>query len=295
MATVFPGSSHSHYADVLGSKMHYIEDGSGDPILFLHGMPASSYSWRNLIPYLSTLGRCIAVDLIGMGQSDKPDLQYTIEDHIKYVEKFIETLKLKNVTLVMHGWGSIVGFHYAMNHEANCKGLAFYESYLRPFNGDNVSLPYQEQIAFLDEQKDIAEMVLNTTYFVDNILPQSMMRPLTEEEMAHYRSPFLSKDAGKPLNQYLREMPRSHGKGPVDKLIAAYSTKLTKSQLPKLMLYSIPGFITTMATAIWAKDHLPNVELVDVGEELHFAQESNPYLMAETISVWLQGIEHTSY
>jgi haloalkane dehalogenase len=258
-------------------------------------MPASSYSWRNVIPYLSTLGRCIAVDLIGMGLSDKPNLQYTIDDHIRYIEKFIETLKLKNVTLVMHGWGSLIGFNYAMNHQENCKGLAFYEAYLRSFNGDDLSLPYQEQIAFLDKEENIVELITNTTYFIDIILPQSMMRPLTEEEMGHYRAPFLAEKSGKPLYQYLCEIPRQHGKGPVDKLIATYSKKLMESQLPKLMLYSIPGFITTMATVVWAKEHLPHIELIDVGEELHFAQESNPYLMAETISVWLQGIEHTSY
>jgi haloalkane dehalogenase len=295
MATVFPGAAHSHYVEVLGSKMHYIEDGSGDPVLFLHGIPASSYLWRNVIPYISPLSRCIAVDLIGMGKSDKPNLLYSIDDHIKYIEKFIEALDLKNVTLVMHGWGSIIGFNYAIQHEKNCKGIVFYESYLRPFNKDDVSLPYQEQITFLDQQKNIMDLVTNTTYFIDKILPQSMMRPLTEEEMMHYRSPFLQEGAGKPLTQYMRELPRSSGQNPVDTLIAAYSKKLMTSELPKLMLYSIPGFITTIATAIWAKDNLPNIELMEVGEELHYAQESNPRLMAETISVWLQSIEPKSF
>jgi haloalkane dehalogenase len=295
MATVFPGAGHSHYVEVLGSKMHYIEEGSGDPVLFLHGIPASSYLWRNVIPYVSPLSRCIAVDLIGMGKSDKPNLLYSIDDHIKYIEKFIEALNLKNVTLVMHGWGSIIGFSYAIQHEKNCKGIVFYESYLRAFNKDDVSLPYQEQIAFLDEQKNITDLLTNTTYFIDKILPQSMMRPLTEEEMTHYRAPFLQEGAGKPLVQYMRELPRPNCQNPIDKLITAYSKKLMTSELPKLMLYSIPGFITTIATAIWAKDNLPNIELMEVGEELHYAQESNPRLMAETISVWLQSIEPKSF
>jgi haloalkane dehalogenase len=291
MVTNFPNTSHSRFIDVLGSKMHYIEDGSGDPILFLHGMPTSSYIWRNIIPYLAPLGRCIAVDLIGMGKSDKPDIAYTIDDHIKYVEKFIETLKLKRLTIIMHGWGSIIGFNYAMKPDSKCKGVVFYEAYLRPFTQEDVSLPYQEQVASLQAEENNAEITLNGTHYVDKILPQGMMRPLTDEEMSHYREPFMQKGAERPLRQYLQEMLFDHGS--VEKVIESYSKKLTQSKMPKLMLYSLPGFITTMATAIWAKEHLPNLEVVEIGEELHFAQESNPSLMGETISVWLQGIETT--
>ena len=294
MVTNFPNTSHSRFVDVLGSKMHYIEDGSGDPILFLHGMPTSCYLWRNIIPYVAPLGRCIAVDLIGMGKSEKPDIDYTIEDHIKYIDKFIEVMKLKRLTIIMHGWGSIIGFNFAMNNPLVCKGLVFYESYLRPYNGEDISLPYQEQVSLLQEQENNLDLIMNGTYFVDKILPQGMMRPLTDEEMSHYREPFLQKGAGKPLRQYLQEMPRGSGKSSVDKVIADYSKKLTQSSMPKLMLYSLPGFITTMASAIWAKEHFPNLEIVEIGEELHFAQESNPSLMGETISVWLQGIEQTT-
>ncbi|MES2218542.1 MAG: haloalkane dehalogenase [Pseudomonadota bacterium] len=291
MVTTFPNTSHSRFVEVFGSKMHFIEDGSGDPILFLHGIPTSSYLWRNIIPYIAPLGRCIAVDLIGMGKSDKPNIDYTIEDHIKYIDKFIETLKLKRLTIIMHGWGSIIGFNYAMNHEAKCKGVVFYEAYLRPFNEADISLPYQEQVTLLQAEEHNAEFVMNGTHYVDKILPQGMMRPLTDEEMSHYREPFMQKGAERPLRQYLQEIPYGTGKSSVEKLITDYSQKLTKSTLPKLMLYSLPGFITTMATAIWAKEHLPNLEIVEIGEELHFAQESNPSLMGETISVWLQGIE----
>jgi haloalkane dehalogenase len=294
MVTNFPNTSHSHYVEVLGSKMHYIEDGSGDPILFLHGMPTSCYLWRNIIPYLAPLGRCIAVDLIGMGKSDKPDIGYTIEDHIKYIETFIETLKLKRLTIIMHGWGSIIGFNYAMNQESKCKGLVFYEAYLRPLTTADISLPYLEQISSLKADMNLDQMNLTGTHYVDKILPQGMMRPLTDEEMSHYREPFMQKGAERPLRQYLQEMPQGQGKTSVDNLIANYSKKLTQSIMPKLMLYSLPGFITTMTTAIWAKENLPHLEIVEIGEELHFAQESNPSLMGETISVWLHGIEQTT-
>lgn len=281
----------SNYIDVYGSRMHYIEQGEGDPILFLHSVPVSSYVWRNVIPHIATLGRCIAPDLIGLGKSDKPNIEYTIDDHIKYINKFIETLKLKRITLVIHGWGSIIGFDYAMKHENNCKGLVFYEAYIRSFNEDDVSLPFQEQMYLLQEQQEDAtyDILMNGSEFIDKVLPQAMLRTLSKEEMSHYREPFLINGSEKPLLKYLEEL--MHEGSRVNKIIREYSEKLKKSQLPKLMLYSVPGFITTIATVMWAKENLPNLEINEVGEALHYAQESNPVLMGEIISIWLQGIE----
>lgn len=284
----------SQYVDVYGAKMHYVEQGAGDPILFLHGIPTSAYLWRNIIPHLSKLGRCIAPDLIGMGKSDKPDIDYTVFDHIKYVEKFIETLGLKRVTLVMHGWGSVIGLHYAMQHEKNCKALIFYEAFLRPFNGDDISLPFQEQLLSLQEQENVYDLIMNSSFFVDKVLPQGMLHRLSDEEMKHYREPFLTAGSGKPLQQYLKELPHGDQKSKIDKLIAEYSKKLTKSSLPKLLLFSVPGFLTTIATLMWAKEHLTNLEMIEIGEELHFAQETNPALMGETMSAWLQGVEQAT-
>ena len=122
----------SKFVEVLGSKLHYVEDGVGDPILFLHGNPTSSYLWRNVMPHLSPGARCIAMDLIGMGQSDKPDLEYRFVDHARYVDGFIAALGLERVTLVIHDWGSALGFHHARRHEANVKGIAFMEAVMRP-------------------------------------------------------------------------------------------------------------------------------------------------------------------
>lgn len=281
----------SKYVEVHGSKMHYVETGEGDPILFLHGIPTSCYLWRNIIPHLASLGRCIAPDLIGFGLSDKPDIEYSIFDHIKYIEGFIEALQLKKIVLIMHGWGSVIGFDSAMRNEKNYKGLVFYEAFLHSSSSNDISLPFQEQLVSLQDDEKVYEIVTNGASFVDKIIPQTVMRPLSEEEMNNYRRPFLKEGAGKPILQYLKELPKGDGKGKVDKLIETYSKKLTRSKCPKLMLYSVPGFITTIATVIWAKDHLPNIEIVDIGEELHLAQETSPQLIGETISVWLQGIE----
>lgn len=281
----------SKYVEVYGSKMHYVEAGSGDAILLLHGIPTSCYVWRNIIPHLAPLGRCIAPDLIGFGLSDKPNINYSVKDHIKYITQFIEALNLKNITLIMHGWGSVIGFHYAMQHEFNCKGLVFYEAFLRSLNGNDLSLPFQQQMIELQDQENMYDLAINGAAFVDRILPQTVMRQLTDKEMEYYRKPFTQEGAGKPILQYLKELPKGDGKSDVDKLIADYSKKLTQSTLPKLMLYSVPGFITTIATVVWAKENLLNLEIADIGEELHLAQETYPKLMGETISVWLQGIE----
>jgi haloalkane dehalogenase len=223
--------------DVLESKMHYIEEGGGDPILFLHGVPTSSYAWQNVIPHLSILGRCIAVDLIGFGKSGKPNIEYSITDHIRHIEAFIQTLNLKRITLVMHGWGSIVGFNYAMHNQNNCKGLVFYESYIRPVTQEDFLLPMHE---------------------------------------------LLRSSSDKPLQTYLQELPSDNNI--TNKLIDAYSNPLQKSQLPKLMIYSVPGFITSIATVMWAKEHLSNLEIIEIGE-------NDLVMMGESISIWLQAIE----
>jgi haloalkane dehalogenase len=132
ISTEFP--YESRYVDVLGSEMHYVEQGEGDPILFLHGNPTSSYLWRNIIPHASPHGRAIAVDLIGMGRSAKPDLDYRFVDHARYLDAFIEALGLTNITLVIHDWGSGLGFHYATRHPNKIKAVAFMEAIVRPSN-----------------------------------------------------------------------------------------------------------------------------------------------------------------
>lgn len=279
----------SKFIEIDGAKIHYLEAGTGNPILFLHSIPLSSYSWRNVIPFLAPLGRCIAPDLIGFGRSDKPNISYSIQDHIKYIEKFIEALKLTKLTLIMHGWGSIIGFHYAMHHEKNCRALVFYEAFLRFDTDEEMSLPLQEQIN--DLKATDFDTMNDGVSFVDHVLPQQIMRELSAEEMDNYRLPFTKKGSTQPLLQYIKELPQAVGRKETDNLILEYSEKLTRSKLPKLILYTVPGFVTTIDAIMRAKENLPKLEIVELGEEYHLAQETYPKLMGETISVWLQGLE----
>lgn len=282
----------SRYEEVLGSQLHYVEQGEGDPVLFLHGVPTSSYLWRNIIPYLSDYARCIAVDLIGMGKSDKPDIPYRIFDHIRYIEAFIEKMQLENLTLVLHGWGSPIGFDIAMRNPSRIKALAFIESHIRPVQDwTMVALPVHELSQVLNSPDGGREIIMNSQYFVNKVLPAGVLRRLTEEEIENYRAPFVEPGSCLPLWQYLQDLPLGKGNSDVVELITQYSMKLQQSPIPKLMMYALPGFITTMATVEWAHQNLPELTMVDIGEALHYAQESKPHVIGGELKNWYKSLE----
>ncbi len=174
----------SHYAEINGAKMHYVEHGTGDPILFLHGQPTWSYLWRNVMPEVEGRGRLIALDLIGYGMSDKPDIAYEMSDHIDYVEKFIAALGLKNITLVIHDWGSFFGFHYATRNPDNVKGIAFMEAILLPVPSYDAFDPQmREFFSSLRSSQETAEhMMVDQNLFIEAVLPAAINRTLTEAE-----------------------------------------------------------------------------------------------------------------
>ncbi|NKB47466.1 MAG: haloalkane dehalogenase [Legionellales bacterium] len=281
----------SQFITVNGASMHYVEAGTGDPIVFVHGVPTSSYLWRNVIPHLTPYGRCIAVDLIGMGRSAKPDIEYRISDHIAYFEGFMETLGLTNVTLVLHAWGSVIGLDYAMRHSQKIKALAFMEAHLRPIHDwDMVALPVQELTQILQQPDGGYDVIMNSDYYVDRVMSDGVMRRLTDQEMEHYRAPFPTPKSRLPIWQYLQELPLGDDRQEALNIIQAYSKKLEDSSLPKLLLYAVPGFITTMDTVHWAKQQLPNLSMVDLGDALHYAQESKPHEFGEALAKWYNSI-----
>ena len=278
----------SHYVQVHGSKLHYIKQGEGDPILFLHGIPTSGYVWRNIIPGLSSQAQCIALDLIGMGQSDKPVIQYSIEDHIYYVEGFIQALGLRNITLVMHGWGSVIGFDYAMRNPKNIKALVFYESHARPaLSTDMLSLPLQMRAFVLGDKERNYNLIVHDNYFVEEFLPRAVLRKLTDKEMACYRKPFEAIESRQVLWQYFLDFPLGNNiHGNAFALMSRYSECLQRSLLPKLLLYSVPGFVTPMEDVVWCRNHLPNLTAIDIGYALHFAQETVPLAFRQYLADW---------
>ena len=279
----------SKYVEIHGSKMHYIDEGKGDPILFLHGNPTSSYLWRNIIPYLIPNGRCIALDLIGMGKSDKPDINYRFFDHVKYVEAFIEKLKLSNLTLVMHDWGSGLGFHYAMSHESNIKGIAFMEAMMKPYKWEN--FPGNQKIGFKLFRTRIGWLMISVmNVFITQLLPKMIIRKLSSEEKDYYRAPFKTVKSRKPVRQWPLEIPIDGQPSDVHDAISNYSQKLRESDLPKLLFFAVPGVAIETKMLDWCKQNLKNLKVVDIGEGLHFIQEDNPHMIGEELATWYNDI-----
>ena len=280
----------SNYVEVNGSKVHYVDEGSGDPILFLHGNPTSCYLWRNIIPYLTAHGRCIAPDLIGMGKSDKPRLAYRFSDHYKYVKGFIEKLGLENITLVIHDWGSGLGFHYAMENESNIKGLAFMEAILKPMSWSD--FPKDFKLGFRLMRTPILGwfMISVMNVFVKQILPDATVRDLAPEEKSIYLEPFKTITSRKPIRQWPREIPIDGNPSDMHSLISNYCQKLQNSNLPKLLFYATPGGIVTPEVVEWSKEKLKNLNTVDIGSGIHYLQEDNPNKIGDELSKWYMSL-----
>ena len=281
----FPYSAN--YVEVNGSKIHYVDEGQGDPILFLHGNPTSSYLWRNIMPYLTGMGRVIAPDNIGMGKSDKPDIEYRFFDHVQYIEGFIEALGLKNITLVLHDWGSALGFHYAMRYQDNVKALVFMEALLMPVPGWE-ALP-KDFSTLLKQFRTPGvgwDLLVNKNVFIEQILPHGTLRQLSELEMNHYREPFKDPATRKPIWRWPNEIPLAGEPADVHNAIVAYNQKLQQSELPKLLFYVTPGGIITEPVVQWARQHLTNLETVNLGSGNHYIQEDYPHQIGTRLAAW---------
>ncbi|HEV2845402.1 MAG TPA: haloalkane dehalogenase [Thermoanaerobaculia bacterium] len=283
-----------HYVEVFGSKMHYITAGSGDPILLLHGNPTWSYLWRNIIPHLSSMGQCIAPDLIGFGRSDKPGIEYSWSDHSRYLEEFIEKLGLRNITLVLHDQGSGLGFHYASRHEDNVKGIAFFEALIRPFTWDNFSTPEFRELFRLFRSGGVGgqgwQMIVEQNMFIEQLLPQAAGRPLSEREMNFYREPFRTRESRVPVWRFPRQTAIGGEPRDVWDTVTRYSEWLQRSPLPKLMLYVTPGALITQEHAEWAQRNIQNLKSVFIGPGSHFVQESSPHRIGQEVAAWCRSL-----
>jgi len=282
----------SKYVEVLGSKMHYVEEGpstgsGGDPILFLHGNPTSSYLWRNVIPHLSSIGRCIALDMIGMGKSDKPDIGYRFVDHSKYVDGFIEALGLENITFVIHDWGCALGFYYATRNESNVKGIAFMEGLIRPLTWDEWPEQAKQIFEGFRTQGAGETMILKNNMFVETVLPSSVLRGLTEEEMAVYREPYATNESRLPTLQWPREIPIDGEPADVAKILNESAEWAGKSEMPKLLLHFDPGAIMRNLVG-WCEENLKSLKSVSGGAGVHFVQEDQPETIGREIAGWMK-------
>ncbi len=286
----------SRYVEVLGSRMHYVEEGEGDPILLLHGQPTSSYLWRNIIPHLSDRARVIAPDNIGFGKSDRPDIDYSYANHVSYIEGFIEALGLENVTVVGHDWGSAFALDYAARHEDNVKGVAFFEAIVAPMfpaaGYDDLPPMLNEFFTTLRSDKG-ADLMVDQNYFVERALPDMVMRDLTDEEMDAYREPFQTRESRRRvIVPWPNQIPIGNRPPHTTRVVGNYNQWLTTTDKPKLMLYAKPGALNGPAAAEWMVAHAQNIETVYVGEGLHYLQEDQPEAIGRAIADWYRRLAH---
>jgi haloalkane dehalogenase len=280
----------SRHITIRGSRIHYIETGTGDPILFLHGNPTSSYVWRNIIPHVANSGRCVAMDLIGMGRSDKPPLEYRFVDHARYVDGFIEQLGLKNITLVLHDWGSALGLYYAMRNEKNIKAMAFMEAILRTSSWADFPRAFRMGFKLFRTPLIGWFLIAGLNVFVAKILPQATVRKLTEAEMERYREPFRKIRHRKPVWRWPNEIPIDGTPADVTTIVQSYSRWLQGTDLPKLLFFAHPGAILSAPLVEWCRQNLRNLTTRDVGKGLHFLQEDNPRLIGTELAKWYTGL-----
>lgn len=281
----------SHYIEVQGARMHYLDEGQGRPVLFLHGNPTWSYLWRNVIPRVSGAARCLAPDLIGMGRSDKPDLEYTFFDHYRFVEGFIRALDLRDLVLVIHDWGSALGFHFASQNEDRIAGLAFMEAIVAPVpSWDDFHPDFQAMFKDFRTPPKGWDLIVNQNFFVEQVLPGAIVRKLGQAEMDAYREPYRKPASRKPLWAWPNQIPIAGEPPEVVAAVEAYNRWLVQTPLPKLLFYASPGALIRKAQVAWCRQNLSNLKTVDLGAGIHFVQEDHPTLIGDELAAWLKGL-----
>jgi haloalkane dehalogenase len=281
------------FVTVHNKKIAYVEVGQGHPIVFQHGNPTSSYLWRNIIPHLAQYGRCIAVDLIGMGDSEKlknsgPE-KYLYEEHREYLFKAWEKLGIdKQVTLVLHDWGSALGFDWASEHPDALKGIVYMEALVRPVTWDEWP-DSATNIFKAFRSASGEELILNKNLFIEGVLPNSIIRKLSIKEMDAYREPFLnSGEDRRPTLSWPREIPINNSPDNIIKIVNKYSKWLENSNIPKLFINAEPGSILVGSQREYCRTWKNQMEVTVPGK--HFLQEDSPHAIGNSISEWLKAL-----
>lgn len=274
---------------VLDAEMAYLEVGAGRPIVFLHGNPTSSYLWRDVIPHLSAMGRCIAPDLIGMGDSDKVGGDYRFVDHRRYLDALLDQLGVaEDVILVLHDWGGALGFDWANRHRDSAVGLVFGETIVGPLPSWD-QWPESSRSLFQAIRSEAGErIILEKNAFVERILPASVLKPMSEEVLEEYRRPFNEPgESRRPTLTWPRQIPVAGDPADVTEIVAGYQAWLRESEIPKLFIEVEPGFLTPLMRPecmSW-----PNLRTVTV-PGVHFFQEDSADQTGQAIVSWLASL-----
>ncbi len=281
------------FATVSGRRIAYVDTGEGDPIVMLHGNPTSSYLWRNIVPEVESLGRVIVPDLIGQGSSEKLPVEggperYSFEVAYTYLDGLLQQLGIDSkVLFVIHDWGSALGFHWAKNHPESVRGIAYMEAIVAPVTWDD--WPESARGIFQGFRSEKGEdLVLNRNMFVDAVLPSSVIRELTEEEMGHYRSAFSTPDDRQPTLNWPRQLPIQGEPEHIVALVRDYGQFMAKSPIPKLFINADPGSILVGQQREFCRSWPNQTEVTVKG--LHFIQEDSPVEIGQAVARWLTTI-----
>ncbi len=276
---------------ILGQEIAYIDEGQGRPVVFLHGNPTSSYLWRNIIPYVSKDYRAIAPDLIGMGNSSKPNIQYNYDNQAKFLHAFLDSLDLKNAVLVIHDWGSALGFHYARTRPNRVTAIAFMEATLPPYYPISSLEAMGPSAEFLKNVRTpgVGEtLILKQNILIDQFLKNdSPQGPMSEQVIAQYNSYYPTEQSRQPLLQWLREIPINGSPDNVHEIGLKNNTWILETDIPKLLFYVTPGVLVSEATVKYLKENSKNLDTILLGLGGHFMQETYSDEIGKGLMNWL--------
>jgi haloalkane dehalogenase len=295
----------SKYVVVHGSRIHYIEAGDQEPpVILLHGIPTHSYLWRNVIPHIAGVARTVAIDLIGFGKSDKPlDIDYDLPTYARYFKGVIDALQLNNPILVAMDLGLMVALHYAMQHEANVKGLVMFEGFFQPMDFAFYNLPRLARVNLrILHLNPIAELLIaKNDKAVTSMLRLGTLRKLSDAELENYRVPFADPTVRRKV--WLQGVgptrlgPKSHRPGDTIDLINRYAAALPKSLIPKLLLYGTPGMVVRQRAVVVARAQIDHMRIEPIGRGKHFLPEDEPENIGQQIAkfhIWVANRDSSS-
>jgi len=290
-AAALPGLVTARTIAVLDSWLHYREMGAGRPIVFLHGNPTSSFLWRKILPYAAPYGRCLALDLIGMGGSGKPPSAYRLCDHRAYLDAYIAALGLEEITFVMHDWGVALGLDYLTRHPERVRAVAFMEGHLHPIaRWEDYDPGARALFTALRSEPAGRRLIIDENFFIETVLPSGMAHTLTAEEWAAYRAPYLEPASREPLWRWVQEIPIEGVPADVEALVRDYRAALAASAVPKLLCYGRPGAVIGAPEVAWCRETLSELTVADVGAGTHFLPEDQPEAVGAALAGWLAAL-----
>lgn len=272
----------------LDSSIYYEDSGSGTPLVFLHGNPSSSHFWRNVLPAIDEPARLLAPDLIGMGRSGKPDIDYAFADHARYLDAWFDDLGLENVVLVGHDWGGALAFDWAARHPDRVRGVAFFETIVRPMSWSELGEGPRDRAVTMRSAKG-ESLVLDQNFFIETAYTGGVLNSLDPEQLAPYLAPYPTRDSRRPVLRWARSLPLDGEPADVATAVARYDTWLAaSSDVPKLLLTfdSSPTLLITPQVTAWCQANIATLEIEHIGPAGHHATEDQPEAIGAAITAW---------